>query len=168
MPIGQTSSDAIRSSFGSQGMIDEPGLSPTNQAFSIFAGCRVLAKSLDQPCSTIDANRLTGDPLIPSSRPWECGNPEGIAKGCGKGGKPASWPSMLSILCHFHGLLFVRQCWVNGCATPLRSTYRDQFSVSALAIWHSSRRIPAEKCVRFACQESGAHSSRRLPAIPRE
>ena len=24
-------------------------------------------------------------------------------------GKPASWLSMLSILCHFHGLLFARQ-----------------------------------------------------------
>ena len=40
------------------------------------------------------------------SRPWECGNPEGISKECGKGGKPASWLSMLSILCHFHGLLW--------------------------------------------------------------
>jgi len=37
------------------------------------------------------------------SRLWECGNPEGISKECGKGGKPASW---LSILCHFHGLLW--------------------------------------------------------------
>jgi hypothetical protein len=37
---------------------------------------------------------------------WECGNPEGISKECGKGGKPALWLSMLSILCHFHGLLF--------------------------------------------------------------
>ena len=46
---------------------------------------------------------------IQSSRPWECGNPEGISKECGKGGKPASWLSMLSILCHFHGLLFARQ-----------------------------------------------------------
>jgi len=43
---------------------------------------------------------------IQSSRPWECGNPEGISKECGKGGKPALWLSMLSILCHFHGLLF--------------------------------------------------------------
>jgi hypothetical protein len=33
------------------------------------------------------------------------GNPEGISKECGKGGKPASWLSTLSILCHFHGLL---------------------------------------------------------------
>jgi hypothetical protein len=41
----------------------------------------------------------------PSSRPWECGNPEGISKECGKGGKPALWLSMLSTLCHFHGLL---------------------------------------------------------------
>src|ERR1700686_1914569 len=43
------------------------------------------------------------------SRPWECGNPEGISKECGKGGKPASWLSMLSILCHFHGLLWKRR-----------------------------------------------------------
>jgi len=39
----------------------------------------------------------------PQSRPWECGNPKGISKECGKGGKPASW---LSIFCHFHGLLW--------------------------------------------------------------
>ena len=45
---------------------------------------------------------------IQSSRPWECGNPEGISKECGKGGKPASWLSTLSILCHFHGLLFAQ------------------------------------------------------------
>src|ERR1700691_2524749 len=32
----------------------------------------------------------------PQSRPWECG----------KGGKPASWLSILSIFCHFHGLLW--------------------------------------------------------------
>nr|WP_260739569.1 DUF763 domain-containing protein [Edaphobacter lichenicola] len=42
---------------------------------------------------------------IPSSRLWECGNPEGISKECGKGGKPASLLSTLPILCHFHGLL---------------------------------------------------------------
>ena len=46
---------------------------------------------------------------IQQSRPWECGNPEGISKECGKGGKPALWLSMLSILCHFHGLLFARR-----------------------------------------------------------
>src|SRR6266853_2564539 len=40
-------------------------------------------------------------------------------------------------------------------------------SVNALAIWCSSRRIPPEKCVRFACQESGAHSFGRLAAIAR-
>ena len=27
---------------------------------------------------------------------------------------------------------------------------------------------PPEKCVRFTCQESGAHSFGHLPAIPRE
>jgi hypothetical protein len=42
------------------------------------------------------------------SRSWECGNPKGISKERGKGGKPASWLSMLSILCHFHGLLWKR------------------------------------------------------------
>jgi hypothetical protein len=42
----------------------------------------------------------------PQSRPWECGNPKGISKECGKGGKPASWLSRLSIFCHFHGLLW--------------------------------------------------------------
>jgi hypothetical protein len=36
-------------------------------------------------------------------------NPEGISKECGKGGNPASWLSMLSTLCHFHGLPFARQ-----------------------------------------------------------
>jgi hypothetical protein len=46
---------------------------------------------------------------ISSSRPWECGDPEGISKECGKGGKPALWLSMLSTLSHFHGLLFARQ-----------------------------------------------------------
>jgi len=46
---------------------------------------------------------------IPSPRRWECGNPKGISKECGKGGKPASRLSMLSTLCHFHGLLFARQ-----------------------------------------------------------
>jgi hypothetical protein len=32
------------------------------------------------------------------------GIPAGISKGCGKGGKPASWLSMLSTPRHFHGL----------------------------------------------------------------
>ncbi len=32
------------------------------------------------------------------------GIPTGISKGCGKGGKPALWLSMLSIPRHFHGL----------------------------------------------------------------
>ena len=46
--------------------------------------------------------------ICQQSRPWECVNPEGIFKECGKGGKPASWLSMLSILCHFHSLLWTR------------------------------------------------------------
>ena len=44
---------------------------------------------------------------VPSSRPWECGNPEGISKECGKGGKPALWLFTLSTLCHFQGLFWV-------------------------------------------------------------
>jgi hypothetical protein len=36
--------------------------------------------------------------ICQQSRPWECGNPKGISKECGKGGKPTSW---LSMLCHF-------------------------------------------------------------------
>ena len=35
------------------------------------------------------------------------GIPAGISKGCGKGGKPALWLSMLSIPRHFHGLLLI-------------------------------------------------------------
>ena len=42
----------------------------------------------------------------PPSKPWECGNPEGISKEGGKRGKPALWLSTLSTLCHFHGLPF--------------------------------------------------------------
>src|SRR5260370_29566344 len=34
------------------------------------------------------------------------GIPAGISKGCGKGGKPALWLSMLSTPRHFHGLFF--------------------------------------------------------------
>jgi hypothetical protein len=53
-----------------------------------------------------DAWRLEPEKIyIQSSRPWECGNPVGISKECGKGGKQASWLSMHSTLCHFHGLL---------------------------------------------------------------
>jgi len=37
------------------------------------------------------------------------GIPAGISKGCGKGGKPALWLSMLSIPRHFHGLLLSAQ-----------------------------------------------------------
>jgi len=46
---------------------------------------------------------------IHHSRRRSCGNvgiPAGISKGCGKGGKPASWLSMLSVPRHFHGYGF--------------------------------------------------------------
>ncbi len=42
----------------------------------------------------------------PSSR-GNVGIPAGISKGCGKGGKPALWLSMLSIPRHFRGLFSV-------------------------------------------------------------
>jgi hypothetical protein len=57
-----------------------------------------------------------------------------------KGGKPAFWLSMLSILCHFHGLLFARQCWTNRYATqhnashPPQDAYRDRLSTNESAI----------------------------------
>lgn len=35
---------------------------------------------------------------VPSSRPWECGNPEGVSRESGKGRKPALWLFMLSSL----------------------------------------------------------------------
>jgi hypothetical protein len=37
-----------------------------------------------------------------------CEIPAGISKGCGKGGKPALWLSMLSIPRHFHGSFLSR------------------------------------------------------------
>jgi hypothetical protein len=52
------------------------------------------------------------------------------------------------MLCHFHGLLFARQCWMNRYATqrnaphPPRNAYRDRLSVSALAIWHQLKPQP--------------------------
>jgi hypothetical protein len=74
---------------------------------------------------------------IQSSRPWECGNPEGISKECGKGGKPALWLSMLSTLCHFHGLLLSRQ-------RPDKPICRNQVQCAAPATRWSS--------VFIACQ----------------
>ena len=71
---------------------------------------------------------------IQSSRPWECGNPEGISKECGKGGKPASW---LSILCHFHGL-FCPATQINKLrhlaqyTAPTTTAYRDRLSMSSI------------------------------------
>ena len=58
------------------------------------------------------------------------------------------WLSMLSILCHLHGLLFARRCWMNGYAAqrksphPPRNAYREQLSVSALAILRQPRIPP--------------------------
>jgi hypothetical protein len=83
---------------------------------------------------------------IQSSRPWECWNPEGISKECGKGGKPASWLSMLSILCHFHGLLFGRHMLDKPiCRHTVQCAALSEMligthlvSLSALAIYHSS------------------------------
>jgi hypothetical protein len=52
---------------------------------------------------------------------------------------------MLSILCHFHGLLVARQGSINCDATqrnaphPPRNAYRYRLSMSAFAIYHSLR-----------------------------
>jgi hypothetical protein len=76
---------------------------------------------------------------IQPSRPWECGNPEGISKECGKGGKPASWLSMLSILCHFHDLLFARHCWINRNATQRHAPRSPRTKIPAH--WRKRRAI---------------------------
>jgi hypothetical protein len=60
--------------------------------------------------------------ICQQSRLWECGNPAGISKECGKGGKPVSWLSMLSTLCHFHGLLWKRASHNQNPAEALLST----------------------------------------------
>src|ERR1035437_2231686 len=65
-----------------------------------------LRHPLQAPCGGDGSSCGDTRRHLSQSRPWECGNPEGISKECGKGGKPASWLSMLSILCHFHGLLW--------------------------------------------------------------
>jgi Activator of Hsp90 ATPase homolog 1-like protein len=46
--------------------------------------CGVFARVDISGCCSCCASRYT----IPSSRSWECGNPEGISKEWGKGGKP--------------------------------------------------------------------------------
>jgi hypothetical protein len=82
-----------------------------------------LRHTLQAPCGD-DGSSSPGHEkrYIQSSRPWECGNPEGISKECGKGGKPVSWLSALSILCHFHGLLFARQLLDESiCSQPTQS-----------------------------------------------
>src|SRR5271154_2053538 len=75
-----------------------------------------------------------------SSRPWKSGNPEGISKECGKGGKPAFWLSMLSILCHFHGLSFARQCRISHYANECigdNSIIDDHSKVASIIVWVS-------------------------------
>jgi hypothetical protein len=72
---------------------------------------------------------LASESLSSSWRPWECGNPEGISKECGKDGKPALWLSMLSILCHFHGLL-LRADKVEVAGNPGLREIRFMFSCS--------------------------------------
>jgi hypothetical protein len=47
------------------------GPKPNPGRLSAFLQDVALYKELDQPYSTIDVNRLTGDPLVPSSRAWE-------------------------------------------------------------------------------------------------
>jgi len=102
--------------------------------------------SITTPCGpkaldSVSLGLLSG--TCQQSKPWECGNPEGISKGCGKGGKPALWLSMLSILCHFHGLLFTQAMPDLQLNQPSNAPYsprnarRDRLSTSAFAIMHS-------------------------------
>ncbi len=59
------------------------------------------------------------------------GIPAGISKGCGKGGKPALWLSMLSIPRHFHGLFLTRSSFdrpiapISRCCGILAHRYCD-------------------------------------------
>ena len=72
--------------------------------------------------------RAEGDgKTLQSSRRGNVGIPTGISKECGKRGKPAFWLSMLSILSHFHGQLFVPQCWVTAAPAVqcARNAYRE-------------------------------------------
>src|SRR5271154_447622 len=69
--------------------------------------------------------------------------------------------------------IFTAPEWPLGCeqAGERRGLHVDRDGTSlaeCIGDLHSSRRIPGEKCVRFTCQESGAHSFGHLPAIPRE
>jgi hypothetical protein len=76
-----------------------------------------LRHPLQAPCGG-DGFELGGNEKhISVVQAGECGKPEGISKERGKGGKPASWLSMLSILCHFHGLRFARHCYTDRFAT---------------------------------------------------
>src|SRR5271163_807885 len=99
-----------------------------------------------------------------SSRPWECGNPEGISKECGKGGKPASWLSMLSILCHFHGLLFARQMLDKPicrlpvqCAHSLRAAHRYSSLVKEVAVGTIIADRPPHRSVRALISAYGSY-----------
>ena len=132
------------------------------------------------------------DIYIQSSRPWECGNPEGISKKCGKGGKPASWLSTLSILCHFHGLLFGRQMLDKPiCRNPVQcdrtrhetliGTHRLSLSASSKPYSCSFDNIPLTLLYRQLLYASGAilpvaahsvspspmRSAPRIPLLPR-
>ena len=51
-----------------------------------------------------------------------------------KGGKPASWLSMLSILCHFHGLLFARQMLDKPICRNVPHSPRDAHRYPSLVI----------------------------------
>jgi hypothetical protein len=95
---------------------------------------------------------------IQSPRPRKSGNPEGISKECGKGGKPALWLSMLS---HFHGL-FCTATWMHElrhliqCAALVKNAYRDRLSMSASAICRQVITEPAAKAA-FGFQQAGLH-----------
>ena len=66
-----------------------------------------LRHSLQAPCGVRSYNQSACfcncfEISIPSSKRWECGNPEGFPRGRGKGGKPVLWLSTLSTLRHLH------------------------------------------------------------------
>ena len=53
---------------------------------------------LEAPRSWIRSFRLLHLEICQQSRPWECGNPEGISKECGKGGKPVSESLLVALV----------------------------------------------------------------------
>jgi hypothetical protein len=84
------------------------GPKPNPAGFQHFCRMSCLSKELDQQCSTIDANRLTGDPLVPRRDRGNVGIPKGFAKSVGRVGSrhhgPPCFPySVISMVCFSSG-----------------------------------------------------------------